>query len=63
MKSLYLYPIGVAQAAIGFGWCEIVPEPQVRGFDRNMFAGDWYEIYSDFNMQETFGRECIVSTY
>lgn len=60
---MILSHLGLAQAAIGFGWCTLEHPPQVKDFDREKFVGNWYEIYSDFNMLNTFGRECVINTY
>ena len=63
MKSFLLSNLGIAQAAIGFGWCALEHTPQVENFDREQFVGNWYEIYSDYHMYNFFGRECSINTY
>jgi lipocalin len=63
MKSFLLSNLGIAQAAVGFGWCTLEHTPQVEEFDREKFVGNWYEIYADYNMYNFFRRECSVSTY
>jgi hypothetical protein len=63
MKSLLFSNLGIAQAAIGFGWCTLQHTPQVEDFDREKFVGNWHEIYSDYHMYNFFNRKCLVNTY
>jgi hypothetical protein len=55
--------LGVAQAAVGFGWCTLTHLPQAEDFQREQFVGKWYEIFSDYNMWKRYGRECSENTY
>tara|TARA_B110000285_G_C15050978_1_gene576967 strand:+ start:70 stop:414 length:345 start_codon:yes stop_codon:yes gene_type:complete len=56
-------------AAVGFGWCEFQHAEQVADFDYDKFTnhqsygGNWYEVYSDYNIWKWTAQECATSTY
>jgi hypothetical protein len=63
MLKLLISGLGLAQAAVGFGWCTLEHLPQVKKFDRDKFEGKWFEIFSDYNMWKIYGRECSINSY
>ena len=58
MKYAAIALIGAASAKMSFGACPKVP--LVADFDKEAFAGQWYEQLRESSFLYEFGQECVT---